>query len=152
MRIVIGADHAGFELKQILSAYLRHQGHEIIDKGTDSTEPVDYPDFAEAVGNAVLAGAAERAVLVCGSGVGASVSANKLPGIRAGLCHDSYSAHQGVEHDDMNILVLGARIIGVEVARELVDRFLAAKFSGEERHRRRVEKIKALERRHSKTV
>ena len=152
MRIVIGADHAGFELKQILAAYLRHQGHEVIDKGTDSDQAVDYPDFAEAVGNAVLAGAAERGVLVCGSGVGASVSANKIPGIRAGLCHDSYSAHQGVEHDDMNILVLGARIIGVEVARELVDRFLAAKFTGEERHRRRVEKIKALERRHTKTV
>ena len=152
MRIAIGADHAGFDLKQILAAYLRQQGHEVIDKGTDSTEPVDYPDFAEAVGNAVLAGAAERAVLVCGSGVGASVSANKIPGIRAGLCHDTYSAGQGVEHDDMNILVLGARIIGVEVARELVDRFVAAKFTGEERHRRRVEKIKALERRYSKTV
>jgi RpiB/LacA/LacB family sugar-phosphate isomerase len=151
MRIVIGADHAGFELKQILAAYLRHQGHEVIDKGTDSDQPVDYPDFAEAVGNAVLAGAAERGVLVCGSGVGASVSANKIPGIRAGLCHDSYSAHQGVEHDDINILVLGARIIGVEVARELVDRFLAAKFNGEERHRRRVGKISALERRYAKT-
>lgn len=152
MRIAIGADHAGFDLKQILAAYLRQQGHEVIDKGTDSTEPVDYPDFAEAVGNAVLAGAAERAVLVCGSGVGASVSANKIPGIRAGLCHDTYSAGQGVEHDDMNILVLGARIIGVEVARELVDRFVAAKFTGEERHRRRVEKITALERRYSKTI
>ncbi len=152
MRIAIGADHAGFDLKQILAAYLRQQGHEVIDKGTDSTEPVDYPDFAEAVGNAVLAGAAERAVLVCGSGVGASVSANKIPGIRAGLCHDTYSAGQGVEHDDMNILVLGARIIGVEVARELVDRFVAAKFTGEERHRRRVEKINALERRYSKTI
>ena len=152
MRIAIGADHAGFDLKQILAAYLRHQGHEVIDKGTDSAEPVDYPDFAEAVGDAVLAGAAERGVLVCGSGVGASVAANKIPGIRAGLCHDTYSAGQGVAHDDMNILVLGARIIGVEVARELVDRFLAAKFTGEERHRRRVEKIKALERRYSKTV
>jgi ribose 5-phosphate isomerase B len=136
MRIVIGADHAGFELKQILAAYLRHHGHEVIDKGTDSDLPVDYPDFAEAVGD----------------GVGASVSANKIPGIRAGLCHDSYSAHQGVEHDDMNILVLGARIIGVEVARELVDRFLAAKFNGEERHRRRVDKISALERRYAKTA
>jgi RpiB/LacA/LacB family sugar-phosphate isomerase len=152
MRIAIGADHAGFDLKQTLAAYLRHQGHEVIDQGTDSTEPVDYPDFAEAVGNAVLAGAAERGVLVCGSGVGASVSANKLPGIRAGLCHDSYSAHQGVEHDAMNILVLGARIIGVEMARELVDHFLAAKFNGEERHRRRVAKIKALEQRYGKTV
>jgi ribose 5-phosphate isomerase B len=152
MRIVIGADHAGFELKQVLAAHLRRHGHEVIDKGTDSTEPVDYPDFAEAAGNAVLAGAAERAVLVCGSGVGASVSANKLPGIRAGLCHDTYSARQGVEHDDMNILVLGARVIGVEMARELVDNFLTAKFTGEERHRRRVEKIAALERRYAKTA
>jgi ribose 5-phosphate isomerase B len=150
MRIAIGADHAGFDLKQTLAAYLRHHGHEVIDKGTDSDQPVDYPDFAEAVGNAVLAGAAERGVLVCGSGVGASVAANKIPGIRAGLCHDTYSAYQGVEHDDMNILVLGARIIGVEVARELVDRFLAAKFNGEERHRRRVDKISALERRYAK--
>ncbi len=152
MRIAIGADHAGFDLKQILGAYLRHHGHEVIDKGTDSEEPVDYPDFAEAVGNALLAGAAERGVLVCGSGVGASVSANKLPGIRAGLCHDTYSARQGVEHDAMNILVLGARVIGVEMARELVQQFLAAKFNGEERHRRRVEKIAALERRYAKTT
>ncbi|MGZ8432977.1 MAG: ribose 5-phosphate isomerase B [Candidatus Binatia bacterium] len=152
MRIAIGADHAGFDLKQTLAAYLRHHGHEVIDQGTDSDQPVDYPDFAEAVGNAVLAGTAERGVLVCGSGVGASVSANKLPGIRAGLCHDTYSAHQGVEHDAMNILVLGARIIGVEMARELVDHFLAAKFNGEERHRRRVAKIKALEQRYGKPV
>ena len=150
MRIAIGADHAGFELKQILAADLRHHGHEVIDKGTDSDQPVDYPDFAEAVGKALLAGEAESGLLICGSGVGASVSANKLPGIRAGLCHDTYSARQGVEHDDMNILVLGARVIGVELARELVDNFLAAKFNGEERHRRRVEKIKDLERRYGK--
>jgi len=152
MRLVIGADHAGFDLKQILAAYLRRHGHEVIDKGTDSDAPVDYPDFAEAVGAALLSGAAERGLLICGSGVGASVAANKLPGIRAGLCHDTYSAHQGVEHDDMNILVLGARIIGVELARELVDHFLAAKFTGEERHRRRVGKIGALERRYGKTA
>jgi ribose 5-phosphate isomerase B len=150
MRIAIGADHAGFDLKQILAAYLRHHGHEVIDKGTDSDQPVDYPDFAEAVGNAVRAGQAERAVLICGSGVGASVAVNKLPGIRAGLCHDTYSAHQGVEHDDMNVLVLGARVIGVELARVLVDNFLAAKFNGAERHHRRIEKIKALERRYGK--
>ncbi len=152
MRIAIGADHAGFELKQILAADLRRLGHEVIDQGTDSDQPVDYPDFAEAVGNAVLAGEAERGILVCGSGVGASISANKLPGIRAGLCHDGYSARQGVEHDDMNVLVLGARIIGVELARELVERFLAAQFNGEERHRRRVDKISALERRYAKTA
>jgi len=152
MRIVIGADHAGFDLKQIIGEDLRGYGHEVIDKGTDSTAPVDYPDFAEAVGRAVLDGTADRGVLICGSGVGASVSANKLPGIRAGLCHDTYSARQGVEHDDMNVLVLGARVIGVELARELVSNFLAAKFTAEERHRRRVEKIRGLERRYGKTA
>ena len=152
MRIAIGADHAGFDLKQILAEYLRQRGDEVIDQGTDSDDPVDYPDYAEAVSKVVLAGQAERGVLVCGSGVGASVSANKIPGIRAGLCHDTYSARQGVEHDDMNVLVLGARVIGVEMARELVDTFLAATFSGEERHRRRVEKIAALERRYGKSA
>jgi len=152
MRIVVGADHAGFEMKQVLADYLRQRGHEVIDKGTDSREPVDYPDVAEAVSGVLLVGQAERGVLICGSGVGASVSANKIPGIRAGLCHDTYSARQGVEHDDMNILVLGARVIGVEIARALVDHFLAAQFNGEERHRRRVEKIKALERRYGKTA
>ena len=150
MRIAIGADHAGFDLKQIIAAYLRHRGHEVIDQGTDSDEPVDYPDFAEAVSQTIRAGQAERGVLICGSGVGASVSANKMPGIRAGLCHNTYSARQGVEHDDMNVLVLGARVIGVEMARELVDNFLAANFCGEERHWRRVEKIAALERRYGK--
>jgi RpiB/LacA/LacB family sugar-phosphate isomerase len=152
MRIAVGADHAGFDLKQILVAYLRHRGHEVLDKGTDSDEPVDYPDFAEAVGKTLLAGDAERGLIICGSGVGASVSANKLPGIRAGLCHDTYSARQGVEHDDMNILVLGARIIGVEVARELLDSFLAARFTGEPRHLRRIEKIHALEQRYAKSA
>ena len=152
MRIAIGADHAGFDLKQILAAYLRHHGHQVIDKGTDSDEPVDYPDFAEAVSKVVLSGAAERGVIICGSGVGASVAANKLPGIRAGLCHDTYSARQGVEHDDMNVLVLGARVIGIEVARELVDNFLAAQFTGAERHRRRLDKIRALEQRYGKTA
>jgi len=152
MRIAIGADHAGFDLKQILAAYLRHRGHQVIDKGTDNEEPVDYPDYAEAVAKSLLAGEAERGVIICGSGVGASVSANKLPGIRAGLCHDTYSARQGVEHDDMNVLVLGARVIGTEVARELVDNFLAAAFNGAERYRRRVDKIRALEKRYGKTT
>ena len=152
MRIAVGADHAGFDLKQILAAYLRHHGHEVIDKGTDSDEPVDYPDFAEAVGKAVLDGAAQRGLLICGSGVGASVAANKIPGIRAGLCHDTYSARQGVEHHDMNVLVLGARIIGIELARELVDAFLGAQYGEEERHRRRVAKIAALEKRYGKTI
>jgi len=148
MRIAIGSDHAGFDLKEGLLADLRRLGHQVLDLGTHSTEPVDYPDFAEAVGRAVLKGEAERGILICGSGVGASVAANKLPGIRAGLCHDSYSAHQGVEHDDMNLLVLGARVIGPALASELVHIFLKAAFSGEERHRRRLEKVKALEARH----
>ncbi len=152
MRIVIGADHAGFEMKQTIVGYLRHLEHDVIDVGTDSDSPVDYPDFAEAVGKAISDGAAERGVLICGSGVGASVAANKIPGIRAGLCHDSYSAHQGVEHDDMNVLVLGGRVIGVELAQELVNHFLGAKYSDEERHRRRVAKIKALEQRYGKNT
>ena len=151
MRIAVGADHAGFDLKQIIAAYLRHRGHEVVDVGTNSDDPVDYPDFAEAVCKVLLEGRAERGVLICGSGVGTSVSANKIPGIRAGLCHNTYSARQGVEHDDMNVLVLGARVIGIELARELVDNFLAAKFNGEERHRRRLEKIKALEKRYGKS-
>lgn len=150
MRIAIGADHAGFELKRVLADYLRRIGHEVVDVGTDSDAPVDYPDYAEALGKVLLEGRAERGVLVCGSGVGASVSANKIPGIRAGLCHNTYSARQGVEHDEMNVLVLGGRVVGIELARELVDNFLAAKFCGEERHRRRVEKIAALERRYGK--
>ena len=150
MRIAVGADHAGFDLKQILVAYLRHRGHEVIDAGTTSEYPVDYPDYAEAVSKVLLDGRAERGLLICGSGVGTSVSANKIPGIRAGLCHNTYSARQGVEHDDMNVLVLGARVIGIELARELVDNFLGAKFTGEERHRRRLEKIKALEKRYGK--
>jgi RpiB/LacA/LacB family sugar-phosphate isomerase len=152
MRIVIGADHAGFELKQVIGNDLRHLGHEVIDVGTASVEPVDYPDYAEAVGKVILDGKADRGVLVCGSGVGASVAANKLPGIRAALCHDTYSARQGVEHDDMNILVLGGRVIGAELARELLRAFLAAGFTKEERHRRRLEKIKALEKRYGKST
>lgn len=145
MRIAIGADHAGFELKEDLAAHLRELEYEVVDVGTHSTDPVDYPDYAEAVGRAVLEGQADRGVLVCGSGVGASVAANKLPGIRAGLCHDTYSAHQGVEHDDMNVLVMGGRVIGPELARELVRAFLGANYTGEERHRRRLEKMHELE-------
>lgn len=145
MRVAIGSDHAGFSMKQDLACYLGELGHEVLDVGTNGPESVDYPDFAEAVGRAVLQGKAERGVLICGSGVGASVAANKLPGVRAGLCHDTYSAHQGVEHDDMNVLVLGARVIGPELGRELAGVFLKASFSGEARHRRRLEKVKALE-------
>ena len=146
MRIAIGADHAGFELKAFIIDHLAQAGHQALDLGTHSTEPVDYPDYARGVAEAVLSGDAERGILVCGSGVGACVAANKLPGIRAGLCHDTYSARQGVEHDDMNVLCLGARVIGPELALELVRTFLAARFSGEERHRRRLAKIEALER------
>jgi RpiB/LacA/LacB family sugar-phosphate isomerase len=145
MRIAVGSDHAGFRLKQEIADRLRAQAHDVVDVGTDSESPVDYPDFAEAVGRAVLDGRAERAVLICGSGVGASIAANKLPGIRAAVAHDSYSAHQGVEHDDMNVLVLGSRVVGGELAEELVRTFLAARFTGEERHARRLQKVKALE-------
>lgn len=145
MRTVIGSDHAGFELKATLAKFLRDSGDEVIDVGTYSADPVDYPDYAEAVGKAVLDGRADRGVLICGSGVGASVAANKLHGIRAGLCHDSYSAHQGVEHDDMNVLVLGSRIIGPMLAEECVRAFAAAKFTREERHLRRLAKIRAIE-------
>jgi RpiB/LacA/LacB family sugar-phosphate isomerase len=149
MRVVVGADHAGFVLKQEIAEDLRRRGHEVLDVGTNSTAPVDYPDSAEAVGRAVTEGRAERGVLVCGSGVGASVAANKLPGVRAAVCHDAYSAHQGVEHDDMNVLVLGGRIVGPALAHELVEAFLAARFSGDERHVRRLDKVKALEARFS---
>jgi RpiB/LacA/LacB family sugar-phosphate isomerase len=149
MKIAIGADHAGFDLKQKLIQRLSTNDHEIIDSGTHDTSPVDYPDFAEAVGRAVLGKQVERGIIVCGSGVGASVAANKLKGIRAGLCHDTYSAHQGVEHDDMNVLVLGARIIGEELAGEIAESFLRARFSGDERHRRRLQKIDAIEKKES---
>jgi RpiB/LacA/LacB family sugar-phosphate isomerase len=148
MRLVLGADHAGYELKQELIPFLRSSAHEVLDVGTNSTAAVDYPDYAEALCNALREGKAERGVLICGSGVGACVAANKIPGIRAAICHDSYSAHQGVEHDDMNVLVLGSRIIGSELAKDLVTDFLRAKFSGEERHVRRLGKVKAIEARY----
>ncbi|HEV2419232.1 MAG TPA: ribose 5-phosphate isomerase B [Terriglobia bacterium] len=148
MRVVLGSDHAGFDLKQNLDVFIRDLGHEILDVGTNSEAPVDYPDYSEAVGLAVKEGRADRGVLICGSGVGASVAANKVPGIRAGLCHDTYSAHQGVEHDDMNVLVMGARVIGDELARELVRAYLGAKFSGEERHKRRLAKVHVIEARY----
>lgn len=148
MKIVLGADHAGFDLKQEIIPLVRGLGHEVIDVGTNNKAPVDYPDFSEAVGKAVKEGRAERGILICGSGVGASVAANKIPGVRAGLCHDTYSAHQGVEHDNMNILVMGGRVIGEALAEELVRAFLGAHFSGEDRHRRRLEKIKLIEARY----
>ena len=150
MRIAIGSDHAGFELKQKVLQFLQSLDHIAVDKGTYDTTPVDYPDSAEAVANALTKEKCERGIVICGSGVGASVAANKIPGIRASLCHDTYSAHQGVEHDDMNVLVLGSRVIGSELAFDIVKSFLGARFSGEERHARRLAKIKALEDRYSK--
>jgi RpiB/LacA/LacB family sugar-phosphate isomerase len=145
MRIVLGSDHAGFEMKQDLLKFVRALGHDTVDVGTDSTAPVDYPDFAVAVAHEILNGSAERGILICGSGVGASIAANKVHGIRAGLCHDCYSAHQGVEHDSANVLVLGARIIGPELAHDLAKSFLAANFTAEERHVRRLAKINKIE-------
>lgn len=145
MRIIIGADHAGFALKQEVLRDLLRQGLDVVDAGAHSGEPSDYPDVAESVGLEVADGRAQRGVLICGSGVGASIAANKLPGVRAAICHDTYSARQGVEHDDMNILVLGARVIGPAVAHELVRSFLAARFSNEPSHVRRLEKVKAIE-------
>ena len=146
MRIALAADHAGFELKENVRDFLRGLGHDVLDLGgPSSTVPDDYPDFAQAVGRALLDAKADRGILICGSGVGASVAANKMPGIRAGLCHDTYSAHQGVEHDHVNVLVLGSRIIGRELAHELVRAFLAAQFSNEERHLRRLAKVEAIE-------
>ncbi len=149
MKIVVGSDHAGFELKEQVAAFVRELGHEVVDVGTNNgTDAVDYPDYAEAVCKVVMNHQAERGILICGSGVGASVAANKLPGIRAGLCHDTYAAHQGVEHDKMNVLVMGGRIIGPELARELVRAYLSAQFTNEARHRRRLEKVRALEERY----
>jgi ribose 5-phosphate isomerase B len=145
MKIVIGSDHAGFALKVAMGDFLRSLGMEVLDVGAFNENPSDYPDYAEAVGRAVLDGKAERGVLICGSGVGASVAANKLPGIRAAVCHDSYSAHQGVEHDDMNVLVLGSRVVANKLSEDLVRAFIGAKFTREERHVRRLGKIKALE-------
>lgn len=152
MRIAIASDHAGFELKNALVPLLQQQGNEVTDLGTHSTDPVDYPDSAEAVALALREGRAERGILICGSGVGASVAANKVPGVRAGLCHDTYSAHQGVEHDDMNVMVLGARVIGISTAEELVRAFLHAVFTEEERHQRRLKKVLALEARYGNGV
>ena len=145
MKIALGADHAGYHLKQIIEAELAARGHDIVDVGTFSTDPVDYPDIAETLGRAILDGRAERGILICGSGAGASIAANKLKGIRATVAHDSYTAHQSVEHDDVNVLTLGARVIGVAQASELVHAFLGARFTGDERHRRRLAKIERLE-------
>jgi len=145
MKIVVGSDHDGFKLKNEMAELLRSLGHEVLDVGAFDERPSDYPDFAEALGRAVLDRRSERGVLICGSGVGACVAANKLNGIRAGMCHDTYSAHQGVEHDNINVLVMGSRVVGVKLAEDLVKAFLGATFTKEERHVRRLAKIKALE-------
>jgi ribose 5-phosphate isomerase B len=146
VKLVVAADHAGYAYKAAVITELEACGHQVRDLGThDHGKPEDYPDAAQAACEAVRRGEAERAVIICGSGVGVTVAANKFPGIRAGLCHDHYSAHQGVEHDDMNVLCLGARIVGLEPAKEIVRAFAAAQFSGEERHVRRLKKVKAIE-------
>ena len=146
MRIALGADHGGYGLKSELVETLEKLGHEVADVGAHALDPSDdYPDFAKELAERVAAKQADRGVLVCGSGVGASVAANKVRGVRASVCHDTYSAHQGVEHDDMNVLCLGARIVGSELARELVTTFVSADFSGEERHQRRLGKVLDME-------
>ena len=145
MKIVLGSDHAGFELKESLRSFIESLGHRVVDVGTHSTESVDYPDYAEKVARAVISGEADRGILLCGSGVGASIAANKVPGIRAANCEDYYSAHQGVEHDAMNVLVLGGRIIGVALAQDMVRGYLEAEYTGEERHARRLAKVQAIE-------
>ncbi len=152
MRIAIGSDHGGFLLKKVVAVHIRELGHDVIDVGAVSFDPLDdYPLFSQAVAEAVADGTADRGILICGSGVGASVAANKFPGIRAAVCHDTFSAHQGVEDDDMNVLCLGQRVIGDELAKEIVNRFISARFSGAERHSRRLNQVKEIEKRFLKT-
>jgi len=146
MRIVVGADHRGYEMKDQIAANLKQAGHEVLDVGTHNADSVDYPDYARAIGQALTDGRAERGVLVCGSGVGASIAANKIRGVRAAICHDTYSARQGVEHDDMNVLCLGSGVIDSNLALELVQAYLDARLSGEDRYRRRLEKVAEMER------
>ncbi|HVP77440.1 MAG TPA: ribose 5-phosphate isomerase B [Thermodesulfobacteriota bacterium] len=145
MLIAIAADHAGFRLKAVIVEFLKELGYETVDLGTQSEEPVDYPDYARAVAEVMMSRKADRGILICGSGVGACAAANKFPGVRAAICHDTYSAHQGVEHDDLNVLCLGARVLGAELAKEIVRAWLSAVFSGAERHRRRLAKIDQIE-------
>jgi len=145
MRIAIGADHAGFRLKEHLGRVLSEQGHAVLDLGTYSEEPVDYPDYSAAVGRSVRDGRADRGVVICGSGAGAAIAANKVRGVRAALAHDTYTGHQSVEHDDANVLAMGSRVIGPALAEEIMLAFVDAKFTGEERHLRRLNKVKALE-------
>jgi ribose 5-phosphate isomerase B len=147
MRIAVSADHAGFALKQELAAKLAQQGHEILDLGTHSAAPVDYPDSAEAVALVIRNDQVDRGIIVCGSGAGVSIAASKFPGVRAAVCHDTYTAHQAVEHDAMNVLCLGSRVVGSALAWDIVTAFLGASFSGEDRHLRRLNKINDIERR-----
>ena len=149
MRLALSSDHAGFELKRDLAASLGQKGHIVLDLGTHSLAPVDYPDAAESVAEALRKGEADRGIIVCGSGAGVSIAANKIPGIRAAVCHDTYTAHQAVEHDDMNVLCLGARVVGPSLAQDIVTSFLGAAFSGESRHQRRLDKVLDIERRYT---
>jgi ribose 5-phosphate isomerase B len=152
MKIAIGSDHGGFLLKQIVAVFLKELGHQVIDVGAHSLDPLDdYPRFAEAVSRVVAKGETDRGILICGSGVGASIAANKFPGIRAAVCHDTFSAHQGVEDDNMNVLCLGQRVIGDELAKEIAARFIAARFSGAERHVRRLGEVNEIEKRFMRT-
>ena len=151
MRIALSGDHAGFDMKRDLAVVLGKQGHEVLDLGTHSTTAVDYPDCAESVATALRDRRADRGIIVCGSGAGVSIAANKFPGIRAAVCHDCYTAHQAVEHDDMNVLCIGARVIGFAVAQEIATAFLGAAFSREDRHQRRLNKILAIEERFTRT-
>jgi ribose 5-phosphate isomerase B len=145
MRIAVGTDHAGLPLKQVVMDAIEAAGHIALDHGTHGVESVDYPDYALAVGRAIQRGEADRGILICGSGVGISIAASKLRSVRAGVCHDSYSAHQAVEHDDMNVLCLGSRVIGPALAADLVGIFLRAEYSRENRHQRRLDKVAAME-------
>jgi ribose 5-phosphate isomerase B len=145
MKVAIASDHAGYTYKKLLLEDIRELGHEVTDLGTFSEKPTDYPDHAEDIAHAIMDGEAKRGIIICGSGVGVCVVANKFKGIRAGVCHDSYSAHQSVEHDDMNVLCIGQRIVGIELAKELVRIFLKAKFSREPRHQKRLDKLDAIE-------
>ena len=149
MRIAVASDHAGFPLKEAMKKEVEALGHSVLDLGTHSTDSVDYPDYAEKLGLAVVSGEIDRGILFCGSGIGASVAANKIPGVRAGNCSDTYSAHQGVEHDAMNVLVLGGRTVGSAVAAEMVRAFLAAEYTREARHEKRLAKVMAIENRYS---
>jgi len=150
MKVALGSDHGGFLLKEIMARFLAEKGYQVLDLGAHTPDPSDYPDFAKAVAEAILSKKAERGILICGSGVGASVAANKFPGIRAAVCHDTFSSHQGVEDDEMNVLCLGERVIGPELAKEIVLCFLSARFSGAERHIRRLKKVKDIEREYMK--